>query len=115
MKLNNIFLSFLLIGLAACHSDNAARPEYVEYADTIEYTDVAYPQITDCSDNRAGTVKYSIPRDGDLTLETRHHVIQIQGRPEQQYSYYVWTGDKSYSDDPDMIVEDGNVMVLQEN
>lgn len=59
-------------------------------------------------------VRYSVPNNSDLFLETAHHVIQIEGAQNQSYKYYVWAGGKDYADDPDLIVEDGAAAVLVE-
>ncbi len=119
MNTKTLFLLAVACLTAGCSANRDTPREYVEYADTVEYVTDEYP-VYDAAlgaeaDVQTGRVKYSVPRDGDLTLETRHHVIQIQGQPDTNYSYYVWTGDKTYNDDPDLIVDDGNVMVLQEN
>ena len=106
-----IFLLVLVGMLAGCQQNNAPT-EYVEYADDMMYQTVVGPYDDAPS---VSQIKYSVPRDGDLTLETRQHVIQIQGQPDAAYEYRVWAGDKSYADDPDLIVNDGNIMVLQEN
>lgn len=93
-----------------------------EYVDNVEYYDdgeIYAPLLVtaDMADvpESSGTseIKYSVPRDGDLTLETRHHVIQIHGDPNAKYEYRVWAGDKTYDDDADLIVDDGNIMVLK--
>lgn len=111
----NIISLFVLSGiLAACAPHGGAPMEYVEYADDVEYQTVVVPCATDDTAS-VSEIKYSVPRDGDLTLETRHHVIQIQGAPNTEYEYRVWAGDKNYTDDPDLIVDDGNIMVLQTN
>ncbi|MBD5400958.1 hypothetical protein HDR61_04440 [bacterium] len=112
-----IFLLAALVGLTGCHRDYQYMPEteYVEYIDVVDQDNGApIPECT-ADDIPSGQVKYSVPRDGDLTLETRHHIIQVQGAPGTEYEYRVWAGDKSYNDDPDLIVSDGNIMVLQEN
>ncbi len=98
-----------VVALCGCVS-HSAPTEYVEYADDVEYQTVVIdqPDVT-----TASQIKYSVPRDGDLTLETRHHVIQIEGNPNTSYEYRVWAGNKTYSDDADLIVNDGNIMVLQ--
>lgn len=102
----------LLAVLAGCHSTNPGTEyvEYDEYTDNVEFVPAAMP----CDTTPAvSEIKYSVPRDGDLTLETRHHIIQIQGEPNTAYEYRVWAGDKTYAHDPDLIVDDGNIMVLQ--
>jgi uncharacterized protein YcfL len=97
MKRLCLFL-FALI-LAACQS-----------AETVqEYTDDTVCVGTDCA-----IIKYSMPNGNDLVLETDHHKIEIAAQPGVKYNYYVWTGDKETTDDPDMIVEDSNIMVLIE-
>lgn len=118
MKRNILSLFILCCVLAACQTQRAPV-EHVEYADDfdVEYQTVVVPRGTDCANNNPSVseIKYSVPRDGDLTLETRHHVIQIQGAPNTAYEYRVWAGAKGYNNDPDLIVDDGNIMVLQTN
>lgn len=102
----------VMVALAGCHSTEPSTEyaEYVEYADEMEWTPVIQPYDVPPT---VSSVRYSVPRDGDLTLETRHHIIQIQGDPNTAYDYRVWAGDKTYAHDPDLIVDDGDVMVLQ--
>ena len=109
----NIISLFVLCGvLAACQPTSAPTEyvEYAEYSDELQYQPAVMPYDDTPS---ASEVKYSVPRDGDLVLETRHHIIQIQGAPNTAYEYRVWAGDKTYAHDPDLIVDDGNIMVLQ--
>ncbi len=94
MKILNLF--FIAVLLASCQSA----------------TDVVDDTV--CVGNDSEIIRYSMPNGNDLVLETAHHVIQIDAQPDVQYGYYVWAGDKSTSDDPDLIVEDGNAMVLVE-
>ena len=85
--------AILLLGLTGCMSGS---PESV-------------PVVCagDCSE-----VNISMPNGNDLTLETDRHIIHISGLPDSDYAYYVWTGDKTYSDDPDVKVESGDVYVI---
>ena len=87
------FLAILLLGLTGCMSGS---PESV-------------PVVCagDCSD-----VNISMPNGNDLKLETDHHIIHISGLPESDYAYYVWTGDKTYSDAPDVKIESDDVYVI---
>lgn len=61
-----------------------------------------------------GAVQYSMPNGNDLVLETPKRIIHIEAQPNKKYDYYVWTGDKSYEQDPDLIVQDGTAAVLVE-
>ena len=98
MKRNVLFLLVAATAFAGCRSDNTpvSGEEYVE--------------CVNC--DGAGVVEYSMPNGNDLKLETAHHVIEIQAQPGKQYDYYVWTGDKSYDTDPDLVVQDGVASVL---
>ncbi len=88
------------IAIAGCRSNNAP---------------VAEQPVVDCIDcGGVNMVQYSMPNGNDLKLETAHHVIQIDAQPGKQYDYYVWTGEKTYADDPDIIVQEGNAAVLIE-
>ena len=86
-------LAILLLGLTGCMS---GTPESV-------------PVVCsgDCSD-----VNFSMPNGNDLELETDHHIIHIMAQPDSDYAYYVWTGDKTYDDDPDIKIENGDAYVL---
>ena len=97
MKKNILFLLVAVAAVAGCRSNDAP----VDNADCIKCGDV-------------NMVQYSMPNGNDLKLETAHHVIQIDAQPGKQYDYYVWTGEKSYSDDPDLVVQDGAASVLIE-
>ena len=98
MKRNVLFLFIAAIAIAGCGSSNAPVDD-TEYADCMNCGDVQF-------------VRYSMPNGNDLKLETDHHVIKIDGKPGQQYDYYVWTGEKTYDDDPDIVVQDGTASVL---
>ena len=103
MKRNILFLLIAAIAVAGCRSNGTPvnDTEYVEPVDCI-----------DCGG--VNMVQYSMPNGNDLKLETAHHVIQIDGKPGKQYDYYVWTGEKKYSDSPDIVVQDGVASVLVE-
>lgn len=103
MKKNILFLLLAMVAVAGCRSGNAP----VDNANAIDSI-----ECVDCGD--VNIVQYSMPNGNDLKLETAHHVIQIDGVPGKQYDYYVWTGEKSYADDPDIIVNDGVAAVLVE-
>ena len=99
MKKLSLFLMVAL--LAACQSaPNAEIDEYVD--DSV------------CVGENCEIVKYSMPNCNDLVLETSKHIIQIDAQPNVKYGYYVWAGDKETTTDPDLIIEDGNAMVLVE-
>jgi len=97
MKRNILFLLVAAFAVAGCRSDDAP----VEYADCINCDGV-------------NMVEYSMPNGNDLKLETAHHVIEVQAQSGKAYNYYVWTGDKSYDESPDLIIEDGVASVLVE-
>lgn len=76
---------------------------------------VEQPNIADsCVGTNCAVVRYSTPNGNDLVLETAKHIIEIQAPTNVPYSYYVWAGDKTTADDPDLVVEDGKSMVLVE-
>lgn len=70
--------------------------------------------IDECVGECEQTIKYSMPNGNDLMIETSSHVIQIEALPDVKYDYYVWVGDKETTEDPDIIIQDGNAMVLVE-
>lgn len=90
--------AILLLGLMGCVSH-----------EPIEYDDVAVPCAGDCSD-----VLFDMPNGNDLVLETAHHIIKVVAEPNTDYAYYVWTGNKTYNDDPDIKIEQGDAYVLSE-
>lgn len=98
MKRNVLFLLIAVLAVAGCRSNDAP-------VDTMEYDDCI---------NCAGVqmVKYSMPNGNDLKLETPRQVIEIEAQPGKSYDYYVWVGDKTYDDDPDLVVQDGAASVL---
>ena len=97
--MKRLILFLLVASLAACQS---ATP-------VDEYVDESVCVGTDCA-----IIRYDMPNGNDLVLETAHHKIEIAAQPNVKYGYYVWAGDKETTDDPDMIGEDGNVMILVE-
>lgn len=103
--MNRLILPLLvmMLGLAGCHT---ASNEY-----TVESMDI--DATSECVDSNCSIIHFESPNGNDLVLETAHHVIQIDGQPGVSYSYYVWAGDKDMeSDDADLIVQDGQAMVL---
>lgn len=98
MKRNILFLLIAAIAVAGCRSSDAPVVEH-------EYT-----ECINCGG--ANVVAYSMPNGNDLKIETAHHVITVEAQPGKQYDYYVWTGDKTYTDDPDLVVQEGNASVL---
>ena len=103
MKKNILFLLLAVVAVAGCRSGNAP----VDNANAIDSI-----ECVDCGD--VNIVQYSMPNGNDLKLETAHHVIQIDAPPGKQYNYYVWTGEKTYADEPDLVVSDGVASVLAE-
>lgn len=98
MKRDFLFLLIATIAIAGCRSNNAPVEEYTD--------------CVNCGD--VNMVEYSMPNGNDLKLETAHHVIKIDAQPGKQYDYYVWTGEKTYADEPDIVVQDGVAAVLVE-
>jgi len=103
MKRNILFLLVAAIALCGCWSNSAP----VDDVDNVEFV-----ECVNCGG--ANMVQYSMPNGNDLKLETAHHVIQVQAQPGKQYDYYVWTGEKTYDQDPDLVVQDGVAAVLVE-
>ncbi len=58
------------------------------------------------------SVNFSTPNGNDLKLETDHHIVHITANPDTEYAYYVWTGDKTYDDDPDIVIEQGAAYII---
>lgn len=57
-----------------------------------------------CVDEQCRIIKHATSNGNDLMLETAQHVIQITAQPGTPYAYYVWAGDKTTADEPDMII-----------
>lgn len=77
----------------------------------------AVEQDNPCMTNKCAVgdkMLYATPNGNDLVLETSQHVIEIQAQPGTPYSYYVWTGGKGVESDPDLVIEDGQAMMLVE-
>lgn len=89
--------AILLLGLTGCMSG----------APKGGFDGVSAECAGDCS-----AVNFSMPNDNDLKLETDRHVIHVTSNPNTQYMYYVWTGDKTYDDDPDIIIEPDAAYVI---
>ena len=100
MKRNILFLIVAALAFAGCRSNDAP------------VTDAEPVECINCGDVQM--VKYSTPNGNDLKLETTRHVVQIDGQPGKQYDYYIWMGEKSYDDAPDLIISDGQTSVLVE-
>lgn len=92
----------VMLALAGCQS--ASDEVIVEQQNITE----------SCVGENCAVVRYASPNGNDLVLETDKHIIEIQAPTGTPYSYYVWAGDKTTADDPDLIVEDGQSMVLVE-
>ena len=97
MKIQKLCLIALLI--AGCQADYIA-PAY--------NTDV--PET--CIDSECQIIDVLTPNGNDLLLETERHAIHVTARPDTRYEYRVWAGDKDMSSVPDVIVHDGEIMIL---
>lgn len=103
--MKKIILCLCVFALAACRRNAPVDVRYVDEYDS--QMPIIESRTTGVSD-----VAYSSPNGNDLRLETDHHVIQINAAPNSKYTYYVWTGGRTYDQDPDLIVEDGVSAVL---
>lgn len=127
MKKNILFLLLGTFAVAGCRVDEPRYmyydydDEYVAYLESVGCAD-PYIDVAECIrratgrpqyDNATTQIKFSMPNGNDLRLETPEYVLQVDGAPGVRYDYYVWTGDKSYADDPDLIVQDGAAAVLR--
>ena len=98
--MKHIFLSLmiLMLALAGCRSTS---------------DDVITNEIQpDCVDANCEIIRYDTPNGNDLVLETAHHIIQIDAAPNVAYQYNVWAGDKEMTDNADLIIRDGQAMIL---
>ena len=124
MKRNTLFLLLAVLAVAGC------RQGY-RYDDGIQYVSGDEPVVEQycgnpgCSRCAASgavancgagqqVIRYSTPNGNDLRVETSKHVLQIDGQPDKKYDYYIWAGDKTYADDPDVVIDGvSSVMVEQ--
>lgn len=103
MKNKYFIFTIMIMALSGCY--RGAHEDVVE-------TDVGY--VNECVDSNCQIIRYDMPNGNDLVLETPRHIIQIDAQPNVRYSYRVWAGNKTTSDDADLIVDDGNAMILVE-
>lgn len=98
--MKHIILSslILMLTLAGCRMAS----------DEIDVNEVPY----DCIGENCAVIRYDTPNGNDLVLETAHHIIQIDAAPNVAYQYNVWAGDKEMTDDADLIIRDGQAMIL---
>ena len=124
MKKNILFLLVAVLAIAGC------RQGY-SYDDGIEYVSEDGPVVEQCARTVGCTkcamsagipdcgvsqqvIRYSTPNGNDLRVETSKHVLQIDGQPDKKYDYYIWAGDKTYADEPDVVIDGvSSVMVEQ--
>ena len=97
-----------MLFLAGCQS--ASEELYVDEYEVAEEAVVA----NECVGANCAIVRYASPNGNDLVLETERHIIQIKAPADVKYSYRVWAGEKGMDADPDLVVEDGQAMVLVE-
>ena len=95
-------LLVMMLGLAGCRS---ASDDF-----TIMSTDSEF--ASECIGANCAVIHFSSPNGNDLVLETDKHVIEITAQPGVAYSYYVWAGDKETTEDADLILHDGQAMIL---
>ena len=89
----------LMLALAGCRS---ASDEIYNESD----------MSGECVGAECSVIRYASPNGNDLVLETKNHVVEIKAQSNTPYSYYVWTDGRDTSTDPDLIISDGNAMVL---
>lgn len=97
-----------MLFLAGCQS--ASEEFYVDEYETVEEA----VDFNGCVGANCSIIRYESPNGNDLVLETERHIIQIQAPADVKYSYRVWAGGKGVDADPDLIVEDGQAMVVTE-
>ena len=102
--MRKIFLPVMgvMLGLAGCQT---ASDEII-----VESENPCVMNKCAAGDN----VMYATPNGNDLVLETNKHVIEIQAQSGTPYAYYVWAGGKDTQSEPDLIIENGQAMVLVE-
>lgn len=72
---------------------------------TSEQVFVEQEKSRTCVDDQCKIITYAAANGNDLMLETAKHVIQITAQPGTPYAYYIWAGDKTTSDEPDIVID----------
>lgn len=70
--------------------------------------------VPDCVGDACSIIRYAMPNGNDLMLETANHVINITAQAGTPYTYYVWAGNKTMADEPDMVVENTETGIFNE-
>ena len=121
MKRNSLFLLVAALAIAGCCCDGYRYDDGIEYVSddgnvTEQYVEVetvgepGYLVSRGASDydpySGQQVIKYSTPNGNDLKVETSHHILKVEGVPNKSYDYYIWAGDKTYADEPDVVIQD---------
>lgn len=110
MRKMSLFLLSTII-MTGCHND-----ANIEFVDDYYQPDMVWVADTTVQPSDASVMAIETGENRDLKLETQAHVIEMVGRPATKYKYYIWTGDKNTANtDPDIIVDQGDVMVRTQN
>lgn len=97
-SMKRVFLFLSVVVLAACQGTTADDSSSVN---------------PECIGQNCEIVRYSTPNGNDLVLETSEHVIEIEAEPGVKYAYYIWGGDKSTDEKPDLIIKDGQPVTIE--
>lgn len=127
--MKKIFLLTLILGLTACNKDEGCyvasvqgyydQPMMIQECGTdpnMQVQNFAPSQIPEnfvpCNSPDCSGALFASPNGNDLLLETKHHIIHMEGVPNKEYTYRVWTGDNTQ--EPNLIIENGVGAILIE-
>lgn len=96
------YLLFITLFFAGCSSHYIA-PNTVE------------PDVSECIDSKCQIIDVYSPAGNDLVVETPRHIVHVTATPDVRYEYRVWAGGAGMTTAPDVIVHDGDVMILTDD
>ena len=96
------YLLFITLFFAGCSSHYIA-PNTVEH------------DVSECIDSKCQIIDVYSPAGNDLVVETPRHIVHVTATPDVRYEYRVWAGGAGMTTAPDVIVHDGDVMILTDD
>ena len=72
-------------------------------------------EAPECIDSECQIIDVYSPAGNDLVVETPHHIVHVTATPDVRYEYRVWAGGAGMTTAPDVIVHDGDVMILTDD
>lgn len=72
-------------------------------------------EAPECIDSECQIIDVYSPAGNDLVVETPRHIVHVTATPDVRYEYRVWAGGAGMTTAPDVIVHDGDVMILTDD